>query len=259
MQAVQHAGRPSLFIRYKHINKERFMTTGKDLLALAETRLGEKYVNVLVPKDNPNWHGPWDCAEFASWVVYQTVGKLYGCTDNRGDPAVTEAYSGAWARDASAGTLGKTDRAAANVTPGVVLIRKPPMPGRMGHVALSDGRGGTVEAAGVGLGVRRARVEGRQWDYCALIPGVQYASTGANVRSRPSPFLLTAAPGAAPDPVIRRVQRALKAAGVDPGKIDGIYGPHTIVAVHAFQKLNRLVADGMVGPATAGKLGLAWP
>ena len=62
------------------------MPTGNDLLKLAETRIGEKYFNVLVPKDNPNWHGPWDCAEFASWVVYQKAKKLYGCTDNKGNP-----------------------------------------------------------------------------------------------------------------------------------------------------------------------------
>jgi N-acetylmuramoyl-L-alanine amidase len=49
------------------------MATGAQLLALAETRIGEKYVNVQVPKDNPKWHGPWDCAEFASWLVYQEV------------------------------------------------------------------------------------------------------------------------------------------------------------------------------------------
>ena len=71
------------------------MASGNDLLALAESRIREKYVNVLVPKDNPNWHGPWDCAEFASWAVYQKVSKLYGCIDNSGNPATTEAYSGA--------------------------------------------------------------------------------------------------------------------------------------------------------------------
>ena len=89
------------------------MPTGTDLLKLAETRLGEKYVNVLVPKDNPKWHGPWDCAEFASWVVYQEVEKLYGCVNDHGNPATTEAYSGAWATDATNGTLIATDQATA--------------------------------------------------------------------------------------------------------------------------------------------------
>ena len=37
-----------------------------DLLQLAEIRLGKKYVNVVAPKDNPNWYDPWDCVEFVS-------------------------------------------------------------------------------------------------------------------------------------------------------------------------------------------------
>lgn len=235
------------------------MSTGKDLLKLAETRIGEKYVNVLVPKDNPSWHGPWDCAEFASWVAYQKVGRLYGCTDNAGNPAITEAYSGAWVRDANDGTLGTADQAAANITPGVVLIRRPPMPGKMGHIAISDGNGGTVEAAGTGLGVRRGKVEGRQWHFYALIPEVVYSTTDAVVESKPLPYILTLEDPNISGVLVKNVQRALKDAGYNPGKIDGAYGPHTVAAVYAFQKNNRLVADGVVGPLTAKKLGVVWP
>ncbi len=235
------------------------MPSGRDLLKLAETRLAEKYVNVLVPKDNPNWHGPWDCAEFASWVVYQKVGRLYGCTDNNGNPATTEAYSGAWVRDAKNGTLGVTDQGAANTTPGVILIRKPPTPGAMGHIAITDGQGGTVEAAGVNLGVRRGKVEGRLWHFCSTIPGVTYTGSGSVVPPKPLPYLLTLEDPNITSPLVKVVQRALKAVGLDPGKIDGAYGPHTVAAVVAFQTLNKLVADGIVGPATAKKLGVDWP
>ncbi|WP_052732565.1 peptidoglycan-binding domain-containing protein [Hymenobacter terrenus] len=234
-------------------------TTGQDLLELAETRLGEKYVNVLVPKDNPNWHGPWDCAEFASWVVYQKVNELYGCVNNNGNPATTESYSGAWVNDASNGTLLVVNQATANITPGIILIRRPPLPGRMGHVAITDGKGGTVEAAGAGLGVRRGKVEGRVWHFCVQIPEVTYAATGAVVPPKPLPFLLTLEEPNIKSALVGKVQRALKAAGFDPGTIDNEYGPHTVAAVIAFQKLNRLVADGDVGPLTAKKLGVAWP
>lgn len=235
------------------------MPTGNDLLKLAETRIGEKYFNVLVPKDNPNWHGPWDCAEFASWVVYQKAKKLYGCTDNKGNPATTEAYSGSWVRDAEDGTLNLSDQTTANNTAGVILIRRPPMPGKMGHIAISDGNGGTVEAAGIGLGVRRDKVEARLWHFCALVPEVTYISTAAVITAKPLPYLLTLEEPNISGPLVRNVQRALKKAGFDPGKIDGEYGPHTVSAVYAFQKFNRLVADGVVGPLTAKKLGVEWP
>ncbi|WP_035562706.1 peptidoglycan-binding domain-containing protein, partial [Hymenobacter sp. IS2118] len=235
------------------------MATGTDLLRLAETRLGEKYVNVLVPKNNPHWRGPWDCAEFASWVVYQKMQRLYGCLNNQGNPALTEAYSGAWARDAANGTLLPVSQATANVMAGVVLIRKPPGPGRMGHVALTDGLGGTVEAAGVGLGVKRDKVEGRTWHFCVQIPDVSYHATSALVPPRPLPLVLELADPNQKGPRVKEVQRALRDAGFHPGLLDGAYGPLTVAAVYAFQKTHRLVADGMVGPRTAKKLGVAWP
>jgi N-acetylmuramoyl-L-alanine amidase len=235
------------------------MPTGRQLLAKAETRLGEVYRNVLVPKDNPNWHGPWDCAEFASWVVYQIVGKLYGCTNNRGNPATVEAYSGAWVDDARSGRLIAINQSTANITPGAILIRRPPAAGRMGHVAISDGRGRTVEAAGTNLGVRRGDIEGRQWHHCVLIPEVDYTQTNAVIEAVPLPFLLQLKRPNITSPLVRKVQIALRDAGFDPGRIDSTYGPHTAAAVAAFQTGNRLVADGVVGPSTAAKLGIEWP
>ncbi|MGQ2996022.1 MULTISPECIES: peptidoglycan-binding domain-containing protein [Variovorax] len=245
-----------LFINHA---KGEEMATGKDLLKLAEKRIGDKYENVLVPKDNSKWTGPWDCAEFASWVVFQITGELYGCTDNRGNPATTEAYSGSWVRDAENGTLTPVTKAVANSTPGVILVRRPPMPKQMGHVAISDGNGGTVEAAGKGLGVKRGKVEGRIWHFYAQIPGVQYSANNVNVTPKPLPFILTLQSPNMSGPLVKAVQRALKQAGFDPGAIDGEYGPHTVAAVHAYQKQNRLVADGDTGPLTARKLGIAWP
>lgn len=146
------------------------MTTGLELYELAKSKEGQKYVNVLVPKDNPNWSGPWDCAEFISWVVYQKTNKLYGCVNDRGNPATTEAYSGAWVTDAKNGTLLPSDERDAMLTAGVVLIRKPPLAGQMGHIAMSDGVGRTMEAAGINLGVRSGNVSGRVWDFSAEFP-----------------------------------------------------------------------------------------
>lgn len=235
------------------------MATGAQLLALAETRIGEKYVNVQVPKDNRNWHGPWDCAEFASWLVYQGTGKLYGCIDNAADPAVADAYSGAWVRDALDATAHPIPQSEANGIAGAVLIRKPPAPGKMGHIAITDGHGGTVEAAGINLGVRRDRVEGRLWHYAATIPELTYSPTGYIAPVTPMPYLLTLETPNIKSSLVRAVQRALRDKGVNPGKIDGEYGPHTVAAVEAFQAMNRLVADGICGPRTAKKLGVEWP
>ena len=47
---------------------------------------------------------------------------------------------------------------------------------------------------------------------------------------------------------------ALNALGYDCGSVDGIFGSKTYAAVLAFQKANGLVADGIVGSLTWGKL-----
>lgn len=46
------------------------------------------------------------------------------------------------------------------------------------------------------------------------------------------------------------LQRALAAAGFDPGPLDGIAGPKTRAAINAFQAAQGLVVDGIAGPLT---------
>lgn len=50
------------------------------------------------------------------------------------------------------------------------------------------------------------------------------------------------------------IQRALKAAGFDPGPLDGAMGPKTRAAVIRFQHAHKLATDGIVGPRTAAVL-----
>lgn len=49
---------------------------------------------------------------------------------------------------------------------------------------------------------------------------------------------------------VRIVQDKLRALGYDPGPSDGRFGPATLNAVWAFQRINGLPSDGDVGPLT---------
>src|SRR5277367_6143384 len=57
-------------------------------------------------------------------------------------------------------------------------------------------------------------------------------------------------------PDVADLQRALQAAGFNPGEIDGFFGNGTEAAVLAFQRSAGLAADGIVGSKTATSLGL---
>lgn len=232
------------------------MATGSDLVKLGNKHLGETYkLGAFAPKDNARWKGPWDCAEFASWLVFQTTGLLVGCTDNAANPSRADAFSGAWARDAKASrrpvSLGQ-----ARATAGAVLVRKP-VPGGIGHVALSRGDGSTVEAHSEKRGVTSDKVDGRRWDLAMLVPLIDYPDELPVAVFRPPAALilrLTFPP--MQGPLIRKMQQALKARGFDPGDVDGVFGPHTDAAVRSFQLQSGLVPDGEAGPRTLGKLGL---
>lgn len=233
------------------------MPTGKDVVTLASKHLGETYVlGAFAPKDNAKWKGPWDCAEFVSWVTFQTTGLLLGCLNNNEHPARADAFSGAWARDAAVAqrsiSLGQ-----AKATTGALLIRKPPPKG-IGHVAISRGDGTTVEAHSAAKGVSNHKVDGRRWDLAMLLPLVEYpAELPEAVFTPPAGLVLRLTFPPMHGPLIKKLQKALKARGVDPGDIDGVFGPHTEAAVRAFQLQSGLVADGEAGKATLAKLNVA--
>src|SRR5207247_5559014 len=152
--------------------------TGERILQLGRKHIGEPYVlGSLAPKNNPKWKGPWDCAEFASWLVFQAADVLYGCASDSGDPASADAYTGYWARDAE--TLGvKIGVDQAMRTPGAAVLRSP-KPGATGHIVISDGRGGTVEAHSAKAGVIASTMSGRRWDIGVLVPGIEYSERDA--------------------------------------------------------------------------------
>ncbi len=230
--------------------------TGKDFLVKAARHIGERYrLGVIAPKNNKNWKGPWDCAEFCSWVVYQASGILYGCSSST-DPSLADAYTGFWARDAKAnGTI--ISLAEAMRTPGAALLRIPAS-NLIGHIAFSDGKGGTVEAHSTKRGVIRTVAGGRRWDMGVLVPGIVYTPLADAPVSRPVPIVLRLTDPTMKGERVREVQRALKAAGFDPGKIDGDYGPKTTIAVYAYQVSKGLTPDGEAGPDTARSLKIPW-
>lgn len=240
--------------------------TGQDVVDVGLTRVGQKYIlGARVPLDNPNWKGPWDCAEFTSWCVYQAYGQIFGA----GNPAridKAEPYSGYWYSEAKAKGRIIAWQDALKI-PGATLVRAPAA-GRIGHTAFSLGDNDhTLEARGAAFGVDVfSGATGRPWSIGCLLPGVEYALNDVQpvVLSTTAPpplpegylwFKVPALKGAA----VIAVQEKLKAKGIDPGPIDGVFGSMTVAAVSALQAMKGLEVDGVVGPRTAAALGLSFP
>lgn len=230
------------------------MATGVALLEKAEQHLKERYVfGARVPMNNPGWRGPWDCAEFASWCYYQVSGEVFGCDQSK-DPATADAYTGYWQRDAKKARCG-TSIAVAKSTAGAMLLRFP-APGAIGHIAISDGCGGTVEAHSAKLGVIRGKVDGRRWDIGVLPRQVEYPAP-AHLESYGMPGLvLRLKQPPMSGELVRRLQARLNELGFSSGPADGVFGVHTAAAVQAYQMSNGLLPDGEAGRMTLKALGM---
>lgn len=230
------------------------MFEGREVLDIARNHLGQRYVfGARAQLSNPAYRGPWDCAEFCTWVVYQAYQITFGTTAS-GDP-----FSGAWIDQARAQDSVLSLEEAVR-TPGAILLRTPVHTG-VGHVAFSDGEGGTVEARGARYGVVEAGVyePGRKWDLGCQIPGVRYTMNPA-LPAAPAPgVLVTLTHPFTRGAYVADIQRALRRRSFHPGSVDGIYGPMTAGSVANYQLFKGLTPDAIVGPATAAVLGLAWP
>lgn len=222
--------------------------TGDDILALAAKHVGEKYVfGARAPMGEADWKGPWDCAEFASWCVYRSAGILFG-TEPRDDPLRADAYTGYWAQQArSAGAA--VPLADALATPGALLLRYP-LPGAIGHIAFSDGTGGTIEAHSTKTGVIRGKAGGRRWDVGVMIPGIRYYRGDEDIAPTPPAGVIRLTHPLIRSTRVQKAQERLLELGYATGPADGIYGPQTAHSVAQFQAANGLVADGEIGPLT---------
>lgn len=79
--------------------------------------------------------------------------------------------------------------------------------------------------------------------------------TAAGAGSAAAPASAPAAPLPAEESArVREIQKALKAAGFDPGPLDGHLGQKTRTAIRDFQTAQGLEPDGKVGPKTWSRL-----
>lgn len=146
------------------------MHTGQELLKQAETELGDEYVyGADVPLvQGDNYQGPTDCAEFATEVVQEITGEIYGALQPHSTNP--DPWTGQWFAEMNSGKVIEIPVEQAIRTPGALLLR---FDRRVHHIAFSDGKGGTVEAMGADYGVTRGWAKGR-FQYGILIPGVKY-------------------------------------------------------------------------------------
>ncbi|AUX78338.1 peptidoglycan-binding domain-containing protein [Sinorhizobium fredii] len=239
---------------------------GQDIIDIGSTKVGQKYVfGAVVPLDNPAWQGPWDCAEFASWCSYRAYGLIFGAGGAK-KPASAEPYSGHWYADSKKFGHVISWQDALKI-PGAALIRAP-TPGKIGHVAFAIGDDErTLEARGAAFGVNIfGGAKSRSWTIGCLLPGVEYGShlptetaPTAEPDSNPPKGLLWLRRPNFKGPHVLALQKALLGKAIDPGPIDGEFGPMTAAAVLSFQVSHGLEVDGVVGPATAAALGLPFP
>ena len=140
-------------------------------------------------------------------------------------------------------------------TEGAFVLRIPP-PGSIGHVVVSDGTGGTVEAHSSADGVIAGSLANRRWDMGILVPGINYDAGSPVPVPTPKHTIYRLTTPLMTGSTVKKIQEALQARRFDPGLMDGIFGPHTQAAVIAFQLESGLVGDGEVGPITEAALGL---
>jgi len=228
---------------------------GSEMVEVLKEHVGEVYsLGAVAPKDDANWAGPWDCAEFAAWGIYQSVKKLYGCQDNNGKPATADAWTNWFKRDLDAGLLVPISLDEAKRVIGAFVLRYT-VGSRIGHIAVTAGAGGTIEAASAKLGVCELKIDGRRWDAAFMVPGLlgylQEAEAVGGVDkispyAGPAALVLRLTDPMMKHPMVGVIGDELKKIGLYTKKVDDTYGEGMFKAVCALQKSLGLIVDGEV-------------
>ncbi|RDB03671.1 peptidoglycan-binding domain-containing protein [Runella aurantiaca] len=223
------------------------MATGDEMIELAAKHLGEKYIlGAVAPKDNANYTGPWDCAEFVSWCVYQVSGIKVGMRNN-------DAYTGYWKEDIATKCRTISIEQAKKVK-GAVLLRFPNS--AIGHIVFSDGNGKTIEAMDKNHGVTRGKINLRHWDVALLVNGILYDETqGTEPYTIPAVNFKVTVP-IMTDPIVLLAKQALKNFGIDPGDMNDKYDKNMEIAIYNYQLTKGLITDGIMGKQTLKSLKL---
>ena len=85
-------------------------------------------------------------------------------------------------------------------------------------------------------------------------PDALYSSSAKKTSSPAAIIGITLREGSTNSQAVRLLQQRLKSLGFYRGNVDGDFGAGTTEAVKAFQKANKLTADGAAGPGTLNKL-----
>lgn len=232
------------YVALQHQN-QIFMKQGSDVIKFAKQLVGRPYIlGAIVPADNVNYSGAFDCAEFAKYCNFQTFGVLYGCdSDSLAHAHIADGYTGYFQRDAKA--LGRIISVPEAIQiPGAMLLREP-APGAIGHIVFSQGNGKTVEANCTKYGCIESVTHNRRFDIGILLPGIQYNMSYHPVSSSAPAIVYRYKTPNMTDPYIGEIQAALGFTGDD---IDNEFGPKTLKAVIAFQTAHGLVIDGEIMP-----------
>lgn len=153
------------------------MSTGHDLVALGDTKIGYRYSTG--PTRTTGQDGYFDCSGYIYYLVHALGGP--------GDFPASSSTQAMFCRDH--GTL--ISEAEARRTPGALAFRGYNHGyqgfGPNGHVVMSRGDGTTDEAMGRRWGVTHGHFDGRGFSNWARVPGFNYSGAPTPVPPAPPP------------------------------------------------------------------------